>query len=384
MKFIHAADIHIGMENYGRIDPETGLSTRLGDFLKAFDKIVDYAIHEKVDLFLFAGDAYKHREPTPTHQREFAKRILKLTRNGIPCVLLVGNHDTSNALGKATSLDIYSTLEQPDVHVMREPSLIEVKGLQILGIPWLSRQDFAKLPETLPPLFEKIDPNKPAVVTIHASLTGAQYGSERLISLTDTTDLPKEWFINPKICYVALGHIHQRQVVNQDPPMVYAGSIERIDFGEAKEDKSFEVVEITEVSNGARKFKASHFPVSTKARRFVHIICDVPENANPTEMVLKEIAKEEVKEAVVKITVNLATNATDLDTLRIKEALKEAFVVGGITKNIARVERGGGTLENVEGLTMEEALEKYLLAKSYDPAKIATLKKYAQDLLKEI
>src|SRR4051812_41556572 len=101
MKLIHTADIHIGMENYGRLDPATGLSSRLGDFLKAFDKMVDYAVSDKAGYFIFSGDAFKTREPTPTHLREFAKRIRKLAKAGIEVVLLVGNHDTSNATGKA-------------------------------------------------------------------------------------------------------------------------------------------------------------------------------------------------------------------------------------------------------------------------------------------
>src|SRR3972149_6372656 len=110
MKLLHFADLHIGVENYGRTDPATGLSTRLLDFLAAFDELVDYAIEAQVDAILFAGDAYKSRDPSQTHQREFARRIAHLTAAGIPVHLVAGNHDLPSIPGRATALEIFPTL----------------------------------------------------------------------------------------------------------------------------------------------------------------------------------------------------------------------------------------------------------------------------------
>ena len=104
MKFIHFSDLHIGVENYGRIDPETGMSTRLLDFLHAYDQLVEYAISNKVDAVLFAGDAYKSRDPSQTHQREFASRVARLTSEGIPVVLVTGNHDLPSVAARASAL----------------------------------------------------------------------------------------------------------------------------------------------------------------------------------------------------------------------------------------------------------------------------------------
>ena len=59
MRLIHFSDLHLGIDNYGTIDPETGLSTRVLDFLRAFDVIVDRAIAERFDAVLFTGDAFK-------------------------------------------------------------------------------------------------------------------------------------------------------------------------------------------------------------------------------------------------------------------------------------------------------------------------------------
>ncbi|MFA6711541.1 MAG: metallophosphoesterase, partial [Candidatus Caldatribacteriota bacterium] len=77
VKFLHFADIHLGVENYGRIDARTGLHSRLNDFIRTFTAAIDIALEEKVDFALFCGDAYKTNNPNPTHQREFARQIFR-------------------------------------------------------------------------------------------------------------------------------------------------------------------------------------------------------------------------------------------------------------------------------------------------------------------
>ncbi len=72
IRVLHFADVHIGMENYGKTDPETGLSSRVRDFLRRMDEMIDFAREHDVDLTIFAGDAFKTRSPNPTYQREFA------------------------------------------------------------------------------------------------------------------------------------------------------------------------------------------------------------------------------------------------------------------------------------------------------------------------
>ena len=117
MRILHFADVHIGVESYGTTDPSTGLSARLMDFLATFDEVVDYALDNAVDLALFAGDAYKSRDPSQTHQREFARRIARLAEGGVPVFLLLGNHDLPHVASRATALDIFPTLSVPNVTI---------------------------------------------------------------------------------------------------------------------------------------------------------------------------------------------------------------------------------------------------------------------------
>src|SRR4026207_2455807 len=147
MKILHFADAHIDMANYGRHDPETGLPLRVLDFLKSLDTIVDAAISEKVDMVIFAGDAYKDRSPAPTFQREWGKRIIRLSKAQIPTLLLVGNHDLSPAAGRAHAIQEFDTLQVPYVRVLQRPELLtpnELWGLpvQVIAMPWISRSGF--------------------------------------------------------------------------------------------------------------------------------------------------------------------------------------------------------------------------------------------------
>ena len=143
MRILHFSDLHIGVENYGRLDPDTGLSTRLGDFLGSLDEVVACAIEEKIDLVLLAGDAYKGRDPSQTHQREFAKRLSLLSNEGIPTFILVGNHDLPNAVSRATAVDIFRTLQVPKLYIgdSLQTYLVPTPNgpLQILAVPWPRR-----------------------------------------------------------------------------------------------------------------------------------------------------------------------------------------------------------------------------------------------------
>jgi exonuclease SbcD len=276
VKILHFADAHIDMANYGRHDPETGLPMRVIDFLKSLDEIVDTAIQEKVDVVIFAGDAYKDRNPAPTFQREWEKRIMRLSRAGIPVLLLVGNHDLSPALGRAHALDEFTTLEVPQVRVLDKPEFMgpdDLWGLplQVIALPWVSRsgmiahldmssvdteQIYEQLGDRLSELvvhwIESADKTFPIVLTAHASVQGASYGGERTVMLGRDVVLSGSLVKNPQLDYVALGHIHKPQNLTRDiketqedpPPVVYPGSIERIDFGEVGDDKFFVIARV--------------------------------------------------------------------------------------------------------------------------------------------
>jgi len=265
IRILHFADAHIDMAAQGRQDPESGLPIRVLDFLKALDIIVDTAVTEKVDLVIFAGDAYKDRTPVPTFQREWGRRMMRLSQARIPTLLVVGNHDLSPAAGRAHTLQEYETLAVPYIQVISRPGLLtpdQLWGLplQLLAVPWVSRSALlaalgwqadgsgdiyqemeARLTVLIQDWLAQLDPTLPAVLTAHASVQGAVYGGERTVMLGGDLVLPGSLVRDPRLDYVALGHIHKAQNLNPDahPPVIYPGSIERVDFGEAADEKGF-------------------------------------------------------------------------------------------------------------------------------------------------
>lgn len=270
IKLLHFADAHIDMANYGRHDPESGLPMRVMDFLKSLDEIVQTAIDERVDLVIFAGDAYKDRSPAPTFQREWDRRIMRLSDAGILTLLLTGNHDISPSSGRAHAIQEFDSLNVPHIKVLSTPQFLGPEDLedlpvQVLALPWVSRSSlmaslelsgsdlsevYDQLSERLSELvanwLDKTDPDLPVILTAHASVEGAMYGTERMVMLGTDLVLPPALVKDPRLDYVALGHIHKPQDLNEGahPPVIYPGSIERVDFGEVKDEKFFIVAEV--------------------------------------------------------------------------------------------------------------------------------------------
>jgi DNA repair protein SbcD/Mre11 len=325
MKILHFADAHIDIANYGRHDPATGLPVRVLDFLKSLDEIVDTAINEKVDLVLFAGDAYKDRNPAPTFQREWGRRIIRLSKARIPTLLLIGNHDLSPSLGRANALEEYSTLEVPYVKVLAEPEYLGPGELwdlplQIIALPWIARSQMmatlniqgespadinTKLEQNLTELVKgyvetRLDPKLPSIILAHASVQGAVYGSERSVMLGNDVVLPGSLVRDKRLDYVALGHIHKAQNVNEDhhPPVIYPGSIERVDFGEVKDEKFFVVVDVEKGSAQVSWRKLDNI------RRFVDLAVKIETEQGITQRMVAALPPaKQLEGAIVRMSI---------------------------------------------------------------------------------
>ncbi len=408
MKILHFADLHLGVESYGRIDPATGISSRLLDFLSALDQVVDYALENRVDLVLFCGDAYKSREPSQTQQREFAKRINRLSISGIPIFLLIGNHDLPNAIGKATTTEIFDTLAVKNVYVSNRPDIYRIPTnggtIQIASLPWLRRSallskeetknlDFEQINQRLQQVLTniiavhaaKLDPRLPAILVAHVGVASATVGSERLMTIGQEHFLLLGNVAHPAFDYIALGHIHKHQVLSDNPPVVYAGSLERLDFGEEEDEKGFYLVEIEpDKLAGKRVVSFDFHPVT--GRRFLTINVNVePEDADPPSTVLKAIAEqgEKVSGAIVRLQISLPAETTgQFRGNDIRDALKEAhyFTIARDIKREARSRLGQLTAEEITPL---EALKTYLEAKQVSSTQAKLLLEYGEKLIQE-
>jgi len=324
IKLLHFADAHIDMANFGRHDPQSGLPMRVMDFLKSLDEIVTAAIEEKVDLVIFAGDTYKDRSPAPTFQREWGKRIMQLSRAGILTLLLTGNHDISPATGRAHAIQEFDTLEVPHVRVLHQPQFLSSADLedlpvQVLALPWISRSGLmaslelggaepgqiyetlsTRLTELVNNWLDEADLGLPIILTAHASVEGARYGAERMVMLGNDLVLPPALVKDQRFDYVALGHIHKPQDLNEGahPPVIYPGSIERVDFGEVDDRKYFILAEVAKHNTKVtwRELK--------NIRPFVDIYVKLESDADVNNKLQSAIpAKEDLENAIVRMTI---------------------------------------------------------------------------------
>jgi exonuclease SbcD len=405
LTILHFADAHIDMANYGRHDPASGLPLRVLDFLKSLDTIIDTAIREKVDLVLFAGDAYKDRNPPPTFQREWGRRVMRLSRACIPTLLLVGNHDTSPALGRAHTLDPFNTLEVPNVLVLDRPALLRPADLwglplQVIALPWVSRSGLIasqeitstepekvdqaieeKLTFIVHEMLEEADPSLPIVLTAHASVQGAVYGGERTVMLGGDLVLPGSLVRDPRLDYVALGHIHKSQNLNEGahPPVIYPGSIERVDFGEAADDKFFVIAHVERAHTEVEWRKL------TGIRPFIDRHLRLKSQEDVTSQLLKALPHaNKLEGAIVRLVLEYPRDwETLIDEAALREYTSGAFEFHFIKRPMVEARARLAQDETVSSLTPLELLDRYWRAGHVTPSEQASLQKLAQDIMEE-
>jgi exonuclease SbcD len=344
IKILHLSDIHMGSGfSHGRINPETGLNTRLEDFVNTLSICIDRALGDPVDLVIFGGDAFPDATPPPYVQEAFASQFRRLVDASIPTVLLVGNHDQhAQGLGGA-SLCIYRTLGVPGFVVGDRLTTHHIQTrsgkVQVLTLPWLTRSTLMTRQETgsmsleeinqllierlnvvLEAEIRRLDPNVPTVLLGHVMADNANFGSERFLAVGKGFTIPLSLLTRPNFDYVALGHVHRHQNLNKsnDPPVIYPGSIERVDFSEEKENKGYVMIEL---ERGRARWEFC--PLSVRA--FLTIEVDLSKVDDPQAAILKAIAKHEIQDAVVRLIYKLRSEQLDLiDGSLLHQALSTA------------------------------------------------------------
>jgi exonuclease SbcD len=188
---------------------------------------------------------------------------------------------------------------------------------------------------------------------------------------------------DPAFDYIALGHIHRHQVLSEEPPVVYAGSLERLNFSDEGDGKGFYLVEIkTNKKTGIRKVSYKFHPLN--GRRFITIKVNIePQDAEPTATILKAIGQYDISDAIVRLQISLSQESegriADGD---IRNALKEAhyYTIARDIKRESRLRLGNHTAEEI---TPVEALKAYLEDKKFSKSYSKTLLKHGGDLIKE-
>lgn len=213
-KFIHAADLHLGFK-YKSKTLGTRSEDRKNELFITFERLINYANKNKIDLIVISGDLFERDALTYTETKHMMSIIDSYYGN---IVLSCGNHDyyTDDYLFNNFTENLHvfktNTLERMDI----------AENVSIYGASWLNsiENGFAHQKANL-------DKDRFNIASLHGDLADGKYKIDIEPLLASGFD------------YIALGHIHKHGKVAEKT--YYPGSLEPLDFGELAEHGFYEV-----------------------------------------------------------------------------------------------------------------------------------------------
>ncbi len=212
-RFLHAADIHLdsplhGLSRYeGLPVAEIRSATRA-----AFDNLVQFAIDEAVDFVVIAGDLFDGDWRDMGTGLYFAKAMGRLDQAGIPAFLLAGNHDAASVVSRTVPWP-------PNVHLFgsRRPETHRLANLAVA----VHGQSFSTpaVTENLVLAYPPAEPHVFNIGMLHTALAGRQGHAD--YAPCSVEDLQSRGYD-----YWALGHVHEFEVVSDEPYVVFPGNVQ--------------------------------------------------------------------------------------------------------------------------------------------------------------
>ncbi len=264
MKLLHTADWHIG-----KVLHKQSLAEEQALFL---DWLIDLINKEKIDVLLISGDVFDHSNPSVKDRQLYYTFLKKLINTQTQIIITGGNHDSIAVLNGPKDI-----LEMLQVHIVGgatanlEDELIEIRGkdnqleLVVAAVPFLRDKDLRTLQhdqsfqdkteavragichhyEAIANLCQQKYPDTSVVAMGHLYARGVSISeSEREIHVGNSAAITADVF-SDVFDYVALGHIHQPQIINKNPMIRYSGSPVALSFSEKKDEKIVLVVDFS-------------------------------------------------------------------------------------------------------------------------------------------
>lgn len=401
MLIVHTADLHLGVGNYAPLNPSTGMSRRIDDFILAFDQIVNYATQNNADMFLLCGDTFKDPNPNSTVLKMFASRLSRLSRENIQTVIILGNHDAPRG-GRAAPPEPLIELNVPNVHYFSQPGFTDFicrsgEKARVFALPYrhpvkvasdrtvgqtglrkeLMQQNYLEQVTKEIEIFAREGRNDAdvCILTGHFTIQGVVAGSERNWTIDEEYALPPALFDTDLFDYIAMGHVHKHQGIQARTPIIYPGSIERVDLAEAEEDKGFVHVDIRD---GSVSWKYIRLP--TRTMHNLQIACK--EKEDPILAVKAEIVNHPVKHAIVNLNITSPDQISPAEKSEINSLLKDAF---WSQVHYVRLQTDKETVEGGFARTLEpaQALNEYLNSLKIPETKRNEAMKIGQQIIEE-
>ena len=310
-------DVHEGRTYDIRIDAVTGVSARTLDLHNNLVRATKHAIDNKAPLFILLGDVFDRTNVAPIF-REYVRQdvIEPLGEAGINVIILAGNHDQPRVFQRGTSIDDFSGY--PHVSIFRKPSCITEtiagRKLCLIVMPFLYPDSLLEQAgNTAPEISEdqriavsqeilgksSKTEAEARILLAHYYFAGAevsntQYPEAEMGEVEFTSTMIPE-----NLDLALFGHVHLHQTREaKGVPVVFAGALERIDWGERKSEKGFLTVDPTSM-------KWRFHPVPTREMLEIRVKVEAGDK-DPTSTILEEI-RSDLKEAMVRLFVELPT-----------------------------------------------------------------------------
>ncbi|RWX75769.1 DNA repair exonuclease [Neorhizobium lilium] len=273
--FIHAADLHLGSPFQGLALKDASVAELFIEASrKAFSGLVDQAVERKVDFFIVAGDVYDGDWKDNKIGLFFNREVARLERAGIPVYLLKGNHDAESVITRTITLPA-NVSDFP----VNKPGSFKIPHLKVA----LHGQGFAErsATENLALAYPKPESGWFNIGVLHTSLTGREpHASYAPCSVEDLRSRGYD--------YWALGHVHDFEIVAEDPLIVFPGNLQ----GRSIREQGAKGAVLVTVEDG----RVTHERVITDGARFAELTLVVQPD-EPLSGILRRL--EEALEAVV-------------------------------------------------------------------------------------
>ncbi|MFN3698731.1 MAG: exonuclease SbcCD subunit D [Dictyoglomus sp.] len=296
IKILVTADNHLG-RYYKKLLPEK-LEKRRKRLRNALEEVVNFAIEEKVDIFIQAGDLFDSSNPKNQDLTFVAREFSRLKKNNIQIYAIGGNHDTPNMVES----------DSFPIKIFEEAGLIKTFSSQST----ISYEIFSKNQETIlisglphdPRKKGKIDPlekiilseNLPRekdlikILVLHYSFEKFAHpkAQEPQVHVDTLYNLPFNIFI--------LGHLHEKNIYRfADRHVIIPGSTERFDFGEENITPGFFLIKIHK-----NTIEYTHQKIKAQPMKNIEIKLTEISQENPTESIIERVINNSHEDLLLK------------------------------------------------------------------------------------
>ncbi len=401
MKILHTADWHIGKVLHRH---------PLRDELKLFfDWLYMFIQKEKVDLLLISGDIFDLANPSAEDKSMYYNFLRRLNQLHIKVIITGGNHDSVGFLNApAEVLDVLNITIIGGATENIEDEIISINDndgkpqLSIAAVPFLRDKDLRNA-ETdqqyenraeairegiknhylkIAQLIEDKYPSCPSIAMGHLYVAGSELSeSERDIHIGNSGAVGSDIF-STHYDYVALGHIHRPQVINDNKMIRYSGSPIALSFSEHKDEKQVVLIELKD--GKLQEPEVIKVPKFRMLKRFKG-------NLEKIKKELTEFKPDFPLVSFVELEINESefSNSTliEVETLKARYALNESFKILKDKTSFKSNEKDSADLfkagTNIEELTAMEVFEKKLEEEAFETKKASMLKEMFQILIEE-